>query len=74
MKKSAFSAKDHVATTTLVLEIAIAEVLGVYGGYLLDKKFDTLPWCVIVGMLVGFFVGMYRVWQEAQKIQNKKKK
>lgn len=73
MKKSAFSARDHVETTTLGMEIAVAEVLGGYGGYLLDKKWDTLPWCLIIGVFLGFALGMYRVWQEVKKAQKKKK-
>ncbi|MBO4675055.1 MAG: AtpZ/AtpI family protein [Elusimicrobiaceae bacterium] len=73
MKRSAFSAKDHVETTTLGLEIAVAEVLCGYGGYLLDKKWGTLPWCLLVGAFLGFCLGMYRIWQEIKKAQKRKK-
>lgn len=73
MKRSAFSAKDHVVTTTLGLEIAVAEILGGYGGYRLDTKWGTLPWCLIGGVFLGFCLGMYRIWQEVKKAQKNKK-
>ena len=72
MASGPFSAKDHVEITTLGLEIAVAEIAGAYGGYLLDNKFGTLPWCLIAGVFLGFLLGFYRIWQEAKKASKKK--
>jgi len=33
-------------------------VLPAVGGFWLDRKWDTLPWCVILGAVVGFVAGM----------------
>ena len=44
-----FSAQDHVAITTLGLEFATAEILGVGFGFWLDKKYNSSPWFLVAG-------------------------
>ncbi len=43
----------------LGFEIAVPLLLGVYGGYRLDLWLGTQPWLVVVGAMVGMFVGFY---------------
>lgn len=62
-----FTAKDHAEITTLGTEFALSEVLGALGGWWIDKKLGTLPWCLIGGVFVGFIVGLYRIVQVARK-------
>ena len=48
----------------LGLQFAIAIALGLFGGWYLDSKLDTLPLFVVLGTLVGAasgFVSIYRV-------------
>jgi len=36
-------------------------VLGVLGGWWLDRRFGTRPWLLIAGMLLGLVIGMYQL-------------
>ena len=68
-----FSAQDHVAITTLGLEFATAEILGVAFGFWLDKKYNSSPWFLVAGAVVGFMLGMYIVWRRAKDMEREKK-
>ena len=68
-----FSAQDHVAITTLGLEFATAEILGVGFGFWLDKKYNSSPWFLVAGAVVGFMLGMYIVWRRAKDMEQEKK-
>lgn len=46
------------------LEMAIATLLGAFGGSWLDERFATRPWLTTVGLIFGIaagFRGLYRV-------------
>lgn len=43
------------------LELAGGVLLGLGGGYWLDKKLDTLPWLTLGGAVFGLAVGFYLV-------------
>ena len=32
-------------------------------GYLLDRKFDTEPYLLLIGLLLGIIVGFYDLWK-----------
>ena len=68
-----FSAQDHVAITTLGMEFAVAEMLGVGLGFWLDKKWGTLPWMLLAGAVLGFAWGFYIVWRGAQEMGRQEK-
>ncbi len=34
-------------------------LLGVFLGYWLDSRFDTTPWLLVVGALLGIALGFY---------------
>ena len=67
-----FSAKDYGEITSLGMEFALSEILGAFAGYFLDKKFGTLPWCLLGGVLLGFCVGLYRIVTAAKRQGAKK--
>ncbi|MBO7191455.1 MAG: AtpZ/AtpI family protein [Elusimicrobiaceae bacterium] len=69
-----FSAKDHVAITTLGLEFAAAEMLGAGVGFWLDKKYQSSPWFLLAGAVVGFMLGMYIVWRRTKEMERDEKK
>lgn len=61
--------------------IAIAIVLGIWGGHWLDVKFNTSPLLLIIGLFFGIAVaalGVYNMikpfMEEAKKTDNKKNK
>jgi len=68
-----FSGKDFGDITSLGMEFALSEILGTGLGYWLDKKYGTLPWFLLGGVLLGFCVGLYRI-VTAANTQNIKKK
>jgi len=43
--------------------IGISILLGILGGLWLDRKFDTKPLFVIVGLILGLVVAFYGVYQ-----------
>ncbi len=43
------------------LELAVAVLLGFWGGYWLDKKLDSAPWLMLGGAAAGMAGGFYRV-------------
>ncbi len=68
MKTGPFSKQEHVTITTLGLEFAVAEILGVGAGFWLDKKWGTSPWMILVGVFAGFALGFYIIWRTAQEM------
>ncbi len=68
MALNGFSAQDHLAITTLGLEFAVFEILGGGVGFWLDKKYHSSPWFLLAGVILGFMLGMYRVWRWAQEM------
>ncbi len=38
-------------------------VVGVYGGWWLDQKFETEPWCLLAGSLLGIVSGFYHFFK-----------
>ncbi len=63
-----FSKQDHVAISSLGLEFAVAELLGGALGIWLDKKWETSPWMLLLGVLGGFALGMYRIIRFAHEM------
>ena len=73
MKHKLFCAKDQLEIFSLGMEIALTEILGASIGYWLDVKFDTLPWCLIGGVSVGFVLGLVQVVETARSAAKKLK-
>jgi len=49
-------------------EIAVGVGLGAVVGTLVDRRFHTSPWGVLIGILVGCAAGMYLLIKEAVKM------
>lgn len=67
-----FSGKDVSDISSLGMEFALAEILGAALGFWLDRKFGTLPWCLLGGVVLGFCVGFYRIVKVAKERSVKK--
>lgn len=48
-------------TTAIGVEMAITVTLGYYGGSLLDARFNTAPWLLITGVLLGVGAGIWGI-------------
>ncbi|MBR4355515.1 MAG: AtpZ/AtpI family protein [Elusimicrobiaceae bacterium] len=73
MSLGPFSRQEHLVITTLGLEFAVAELLGGALGIWLDKKWETSPWMLVLGVLGGFTLGMYRIIRFAQEMDRQGK-
>ena len=67
MPQGPFSAKDQLEITSLGMEFALMEIVGVVSGHWLDIKFGTSPWCLLGGALLGFALGMWRIISAAKR-------
>ena len=63
-----FSKGDHIEITTLGLEFASAVGLCTWAGYVLDKKWGSAPWLLVLGALVGFALGFYMIVRAAKNM------
>lgn len=52
------------------MEMAFSVLIGVYGGYLLDKYFATTPWLMLLGVIFGGVAGFLSVYKAYQGLEN----
>ncbi|MFZ5649213.1 MAG: AtpZ/AtpI family protein [Bacillota bacterium] len=69
-KKSAVL-QAMAVTTAIGAEMAVTVTLGYYGGKILDAQFNTAPWLMVAGILLGVAAGIWgiitivkRFWDE----------
>ena len=53
--------------------LIVAIFLGTLTGYLLDKFLHTKPWLILLGLLIGFTVGLYIVYRHVKEDEKKQK-
>ncbi|OGR87610.1 MAG: hypothetical protein A3A86_08065 [Elusimicrobia bacterium RIFCSPLOWO2_01_FULL_60_11] len=49
------------------LQLAVTLLAGVFLGYFLDRKFQTLPFCTLGGSALGFLAGFYGFMRQINK-------
>ena len=49
------------------LQLATTLLAGVFLGYFLDRKFETLPFCTLGGSALGFLAGFYGLFRQIGK-------
>lgn len=61
---------SHVTTVSTLM------ALPALGGYWLDAQFNTAPWLVICGAVIGFYLGMSHLLRlaKAAELQQRKNK
>jgi ATP synthase protein I len=67
-EQSAWKALGELSTIGLAL--VIATVIGLAGGYYLDRWLGTSPWLTLIGLLFGIaagFVNLFRSVKRAEK-------
>ena len=77
MPPKPFGPQDQLEIASLGTEFALLEVIGAAVGYWLDTKWNTLPWCLLGGVGIGFTLGLVRILQvakQANHVANKGKK
>ena len=51
------------------IELAVATILGLLGGYWLDGKLGSKPWLTLAGLLLGVAAGFKNLFETARKAQ-----
>lgn len=59
--------------SSISVEIAAATTIGYFGGRWLDSKFNTDPWLMLVGLLLGMAGGMWGVYMTLETFRQKDK-
>ena len=49
-------------------ELTVAIMIGTVIGYALDRYFETKPWCLVIGLIVGGVAGCLNVYRFAKEI------
>ena len=63
--------EDHLIITGLGTEFCIIMCVGTFAGYFLDKKFETSPLFILLGVAGGFALGLYVLISTALSISKK---
>jgi len=58
-------AKAYFTAASLGLEIAVAVFLGAGLGYWLDGRYQTGPWLMVAGLVIGAAAGMWNAYKIA---------
>ncbi|MGB9680767.1 MAG: AtpZ/AtpI family protein [Minisyncoccia bacterium] len=65
--------KDALKYSTVGVEFAISILVGVFIGYLIDKKIGyTKPWATLLFSVFGFFAGLKRLMVIEKNIRKTK--
>ena len=67
-KEYSDSRKPLLQYTHLGFEFLAIFLAGIFGGRFLDAKFDTSPYLMLVGVILGFALGLYKLIVTAKKI------
>lgn len=59
--------------SSISVEIASATTVGYFGGRWLDSKFNTDPWLMLAGLLLGMAGGMWGVYVTLETFRKKDK-
>jgi len=63
--------EDHLIITGLGTEFCIIMCAGTFAGYFLDKKFETSPLFILLGVAGGFALGLYVLIHTALSLSKK---
>ena len=56
--------------STIGLTLVVATVLGLAGGYYLDRWLGTSPWLTLVGLLLGIAAGCVNLFRTVKRAEH----
>ena len=54
----------------LVTQMAIASIVGLFGGARLDEWLGTTPWLMMLGVMAGFGIGTFMLIRGLNRMQS----
>jgi len=66
-EQSAWKALGELSTIGLTL--VVATVLGLAGGYYLDRWLGTSPWLTLIGLLLGIAAGFVNLFRSVKRAE-----
>ena len=63
--------QDHLLITGLGTEFCVIMLIGTFAGYFIDKKLETSPFFLLIGVAGGFALGLYVLINTALNISKK---
>ncbi len=63
--------QDHLLITGLGTEFCVIMLIGTFAGYFIDKKLETSPLFILIGVAGGFALGLYVLINTALNISKK---
>lgn len=63
------SIKQGAQLIVLGFELAAPVVVGLFAGYFLDRRFDSQPWLMMLGLLAGFFCGLKTLFSMLKRME-----
>lgn len=49
------------------IQLVVSTVIGLFLGLWLDKKFDTAPWLMLLGLVIGIASGFKNLYEVAKR-------
>ena len=68
MNEGKKSLKKGAQLIVLGFELATPVIVGALGGYYLDQKLNSQPWCILLGTIGGFFYGLRTLFRILRKL------
>jgi F0F1-type ATP synthase assembly protein I len=63
------TAKQVFAYSSIGLQLAITLLIFVYGGYRLDRRYETEPLFIVAGVVLGMGIGFYNLFKELSGLE-----
>ncbi len=60
--------------SSIGIELAAGTLMGLGGGWWLDKKFGTDPYLTLLGLIIGAMAGFKALLQVAKQLQEEEKR
>jgi F0F1-type ATP synthase assembly protein I len=60
--------QDYGRAWGLGLQVLVGAGLGLLVGMWIDRKFQTRPWGLLIGLFIGLAAGMYQLIREGMRI------
>lgn len=54
---------NFLRATSLGIEVAVSVFIGAGVGYLIDTRFSSKPWGLVVGLVIGAIAGFWTVYK-----------